>query len=382
MSDLFSSHGNEKKVEYIELIYDLIFVYILGRSNSLLHVIENGFLRPDLYVTYLLCTVIILQVWYFTVLLINRYGSNGAAEYVCIFINMYLLYYMAQGTNANWQDSYLRYNLAWGLILLNLAVQYLLKLRKNGGAAPWEDRHIRYHARMLFIQAALVLISLPLYPLTGQPLSLLALVFGMVAGFLTRKVDALVSVDFPHLTERVMLFVVFTFGEMIVGIAGYFEGGFTFRTVYYSLMGFLIVAGLFLCYGFFYERLLDREKSTTGTGFMLLHIFLIAALNNITGALEFMREPEISTVPKHVFLVVSFLVYFLFLALVGVYSKGCYRRHGRLAVPLAVLSLAFVGLMAATYRWPEYSIAVTVLYVFAAFGMLWLRWRKLRAEEA
>lgn len=27
----------EKKVEYLELIYDLIFVYLIGRNNSLLH---------------------------------------------------------------------------------------------------------------------------------------------------------------------------------------------------------------------------------------------------------------------------------------------------------------------------------------------------------
>ena len=33
----------EKKVEYLELIYDLIFVYIIGRNNSLLHHVENGF---------------------------------------------------------------------------------------------------------------------------------------------------------------------------------------------------------------------------------------------------------------------------------------------------------------------------------------------------
>jgi len=32
----------EKKVEYLELIYDLIFVYIIGRNNSLLHLTENG----------------------------------------------------------------------------------------------------------------------------------------------------------------------------------------------------------------------------------------------------------------------------------------------------------------------------------------------------
>ncbi len=36
-------HGqrDEKKVEYLELIYDLIFVYLIGRNNSLLHYIER-----------------------------------------------------------------------------------------------------------------------------------------------------------------------------------------------------------------------------------------------------------------------------------------------------------------------------------------------------
>ena len=33
----------EKKVEYLELIYDLIFVYVIGRNNQVLHYIENGF---------------------------------------------------------------------------------------------------------------------------------------------------------------------------------------------------------------------------------------------------------------------------------------------------------------------------------------------------
>ena len=32
----------EKKVEYLELIYDLIFVYVIGRNNQVLHYIENG----------------------------------------------------------------------------------------------------------------------------------------------------------------------------------------------------------------------------------------------------------------------------------------------------------------------------------------------------
>ena len=91
MSELF--HGGEKKVEYIELVYDLIFVYLVGRNNSLLHAIENGFFSANTYLTYIVATLVILQVWYFSTLFINRYGTNGVADHVFLFINMSLLYY-------------------------------------------------------------------------------------------------------------------------------------------------------------------------------------------------------------------------------------------------------------------------------------------------
>ena len=52
----------EKKVEYIELIYDLIFVYIIGRNNSLIHTVESGFISFDVYLTYLLTTLISLHI--------------------------------------------------------------------------------------------------------------------------------------------------------------------------------------------------------------------------------------------------------------------------------------------------------------------------------
>ena len=39
-----SIRREEKKVEYLELIYDLIFVYIIGRNNSLL---AHGYVPID-----------------------------------------------------------------------------------------------------------------------------------------------------------------------------------------------------------------------------------------------------------------------------------------------------------------------------------------------
>jgi low temperature requirement protein LtrA len=313
-------------------------------------------------------------------LFINRYGSNGVAEHLCIFINMYLLYYMGEGTRVQWEESYVRYDVAWGLILVNLAVQYYLKYRASAREAPWESAHIRHQIVLILIQAAIVFVSIPLFPLVHVPLSPLALIFGIVAAALTRDVGDLVAVDFAHLTERVMLFVVFTFGEMIICVAGYFEGGFSFNTVFFSLAAFLVVVGLFLSYEYLYDHIIDREAYASGNRYMILHIFLIAALNDITAALEFMREPGIRAAPKTAFLVVSFLIYFLFLFLLERYAPVRVKGSRRFFGQLAVLGVIFAGLMALCYRNSYVSITLTAVFVYALYLVLLRRGKKIKAE--
>lgn len=379
MSELFRE--GEKKVEYIELIYDLIFVYLVGRSNALLHTIEGGFFTVSACLTYIMATMVVLQVWYFSTLYINRYGTNGAADHVCLFINMYLLYYLADGTRLE-AGYYVRYNVAWGLILLNLAAQYFLKLRQSGGLMPWEDRHLKYHMRLLVLQSALVFASIPLYQATHIPLSWVTLAVGFIAAAFTARIDALMPVNFEHLTERVMLYIVFTFGEMVVAIAEYVEGGFGVNTVYFSLMAFLIVSGLFLSYGVLYNHIIDRERSTTGTVYMLIHIILIIALNNITVALEFMRETEVADTAKNIFLVASFLTYYIFLFFIGYFAHERYRAGGGYFAALAALSAAFALAMALCYRNSWTSIAVSVLYVYAMLGMIVWRWKTVEKQSA
>ncbi|MBR1660189.1 MAG: low temperature requirement protein A [Oscillospiraceae bacterium] len=367
---------SEKKVEYLELIYDLIFVYLIGKNNALLHHMEGGFFSAATFFTYLLASLVILQIWYFSTLLINRYGSNGVSDHIGLFVNMYLLYYLANGIRRDWDEYYIPYNAAWGLILVNLAVQYWLRQRRSHGMTPWADRHMKYHMRLLLIQAAVVLGSIPVYLLLHIPLSWLSLLVGFAAAVLTSRVDALMPVNFEHLTERVMLYIVFSFGEMIIAIAEYFGDGFSGQTLYFSLMAFLIVTGLFLSYGFLYNHIIDRERSsTTGTQYMMIHIGLIVSLSCITAALEFMREPEVNEIAKNVFLVASFLAYYFFLFLVGTYAMPGFRADRRYIAVIAGAAAVFVVCMALSYRSGRASIAVSVLFVYAVFGMIVRRYR-------
>lgn len=358
-------HLEEKKVEYIELIYDLIFVYFIGRNNEVLHHIDGGFFTLGTFISYLLGILVILQIWYYSTLFINRYGDNSIRNFIGLFINMYLIYFMADGARADWSSYFLKYNIAWGLILVNLAVQYLLQLKKAQKEKPWEIVFIKRHVLFFLIQAAIIFISIPFYRILNFPLSWLSLVAGFVMIVLARNVDSVLPVNFEHLTERVMLFVVFTFGEMIISIAVYFSDAFSLQTFYYSLMTLLIVAGLFLSYGYLYNHVVDRKMITTGAEYMMLHVVLLLALCNITAAMVYMREEAIDAVPKNIMLVASFLVYFAFLLLLGRFSKEGEELQKKTLLAMIGCGILFVILIALFYKNGYISIAATVLYVYA-----------------
>lgn len=357
-------HKEERKVEYVELIYDLIFVYLVSRNGALLHTVEDGFLTWGTYMTYLASSLAILQIWYLSTLYINHYGDGSLREHLMLFFNMYLLYHMADGIRVDWGPVYFRYNGAWALILLNMAANFFRAGHADCSEAVCR-RHRRRYALTLAAEAVIILLSMPVYALTGVALAPFALVFGVVSLLLTQDVENAMPVDFPHLAERVMLYVVFTFGEMILGITGYFDNGFSLRAVYFSLMAFAIVVGLFSGYGHYYNHLMDPEAQTTGSGYMLLHIVMVLALNNITAALEFMQEPEIRLVPKTVFLSASLLVYYLCLLATQRYARFQVEGKGRFYAQFAAGFAVYCAATALCWRWPMASIALTVAFIYA-----------------
>ena len=362
----------EKKVEYLELIYDLIFVYMVGRNNSLLHV-QDGFVEPKMFVAYILCTLAIIQIWNFTTFYINMFGRNSLREHVFLFINMYLMYFVAEGTRQNWQEYQSQYHIAWALILVNIGIQYGIELRHHK-ADVWNRDFIKRMMINLFIEAALVLVAAYPNTVVGTAFSALAILFGVFATAIGKnKYHTSGLIDFPHLTERAMLYVVFTFGEMIIAIASYFEGngGFDLNLIYFSLMAFLIVVGLFLSYGIFYDHLIDREMEDNGLVYMAFHIFILFALNNITTALEFMREEEVDLMPKMLFLVLSIAGYYVFLFLLGKYAKNRCKPDRKFILKMILSAVCFVAVMMLLREVMVANILITVIYVFVIFFVIY-----------
>ena len=368
----------EKKVEYLELIYDLIFVYIIGRNNALLHHIENGFITAGSFSAYVFCTLAIIQIWMFSTFYINLYGKNSVRDHIFLFLNMYLLYHMSTGISSDWKENSYRFCIAWALILINIGVQHIIEARSHK-AAPWELKQIYRRAAIIFTEAGLVAAIIAVYAFTGVSLTYIPVIFGIVATALSGRTNMLVPVDFGHLSERAMLYIVFTFGEMIIVISSYFGEEITPNNLYFSLMAFLIAVGLLLSYGVLYNRIIDREKTTNGTLYMLIHVFLIFALNNISVALEFMRDDEVANLPKALFLTGSFVLCFTFMFLLGFYAKKRCGFNRKFVFVLAGLMVSFAALMILFRENMYVNIAISAVYVFAVFAILYYRGKRMEA---
>ena len=380
---MFQLKNEEKKVEYLELIYDLVFVYMAGRNNALLGHVEGGFVSLDTFLAYILCTLAIIQIWNFTTFYINMFGRNGVRDHVFLLVTMYLMYFVGESTRNDWAAYQAQYFIAWGLILINIGLQYVIEMR-NHREDVWNRELIKRMAITLFAEAAVVLAASAVKPVLAPAMSFAAIALGMLMTALGKRTGVSGMIDFSHLTERAMLYVVFTFGEMIVVIASYFagDGSFDPSVIYFSLMGFLIVVGLFLSYEVIYDKLLDRDMEDNGLLYMLLHIFIVFGLNNITISLEFMREPEIAVRPKMMLLVVSMVLYYAFLFALGRYAKKRCHINEEFMHKLWLVTLAFVLLMMVSVKEPRIHILLTVIYVWGVFAIFYRVGRRVAAEEA
>ncbi|MBO5521659.1 MAG: hypothetical protein J5973_08300, partial [Eubacterium sp.] len=84
-----------------------------------------------------------------------------------------------------------------------------------------------------------------------------------------------------------------------------------------------------------------------------------------------MRQEHVKALPKNIFLISSFVLYFIMMFLVMRFNKAEYRRTRKGSLVFFAGIGVFVLLMFLCYKMPTVSIAVSVGYIWAVFVSLW-----------
>ncbi len=359
-------------VSNIELFYDLIFVYAISVITSLCHGIQGGFLDMGTWLIYLFCFLVVLQVWFYSTLLLNRYSDRSPIECVSLFINMFLLYFLANGVRQDWTETARLFNVTWAGILVNLAIQWIIKLRTYTNLDEDDRRQMRGSAITLLIQAAIAISGAFLAKIPSELTSWIALLFGMLIWVFSSR-HRIKHARFDHVAERCSLLTIIAFGEMLVGISSYMVD---VSSMLYPVGVFLLVVGLFLIYIFEHDHMLDHHAKTDGMTYMTISSWLIVIIGNLTVALNYMPRDEIDFIPKSIYLSACLVLYLLTSFLLGRYNKPEYRYSiyyiiGRIAVCVFIIA---VGVL--TSFDPAIGLVCHVLAIYAAFGYEYFLWHR------
>ena len=252
--------------------------------------------------------------------------------------------------------------------MLNLAYRSWDKLRFAPHLDDIDRRILGANVVHHLIECGIILVSIPVHETTGVVLSPLALIYGYVAKASEFRAYKARPCDFPHLAERNLLLVILTFGEMIIGIASFFEAG---KNVLLNIISFLIVIGMFLSYGFFNDNVLDHHRKTSGLGFLAIHVIMILAINSTTIALELLARPLVPLLPKTMWMTSMLLVYYLCLLATERYAKEHLRtnRFKFIGFVLSILA-AYLCLMLLAGHNQLVGAFITLVFVYGIFALL------------
>ncbi|MBR0384672.1 MAG: low temperature requirement protein A [Eubacteriaceae bacterium] len=365
----------EKKVELIELFYDLIYVYAISRLTMLIEEPENGIIPPSGFFLYLVICFVILQAWLYLTNYVNRYGRWQWYEYVLTAVNMTATVYMANTISPRWNEMSLTFNLAMLVMLLCVAMMYLIQtITKEQDTAAAKNSLTILTVDCLLYFAAFLASAFHAGELVIW-LDVAAVLCGAFLPFFIRgRFDADI-ISFPHLAERFELITIITFGESIVGMTDFFDvRHFTMRPV----LVFSVILLLFGCYVIQIHELCDHHRVDRALRLMISHYFIVISINLVTVAFKFLENPEASR-PLTAGLMTTAMTLFL----ISIYSDSVYyhKRYQltRSDVAIAAVSLIIGGALMFLLRDNVYGFLAGALV--AAGGIFAMLLAKLMGKQ-
>ena len=297
----------EKKVELIELFYDLIFVYAISKLTALISEPVNGTVAPDSFFIYIITSFVILQAWLYFTNYVNRYGQWHWHEYILAIVNMIAVIFMANTINTQWNQMFVPFNISMLVMLSTVFVLYLIQVKQHGTFDIAAGNSIQ----ILSIVCSIYIIALLAILLGFHDIVIWIDVIAVITGaflpfFLKGHFDEGV-INFPHLVERFELLTIITFGEAVVGMTYFFDVT-SFNIT--SILVFLIVISMFGSYVIQIHNLVNHHRVERSLRLMFSHYFIIISINLMTVAFEWLHSGEVNPHLEIGVMIISLIVFY------------------------------------------------------------------------
>lgn len=356
----------EKKVSWLELFFDLVFVSAISYTT---HILVNADHHPDLLshylVEFLLMTFPMFWLWVGQTMFFNRFSEFLRLQTIFMLPQMFCLIFMTASLDFDFTHIY--HNLIIGYIgfrLLTLIQYYIVGRQKlNNAQCHAASLLSKIFTLGIIITAASVFFHNPWHFIIMYLGILLDLVLPLFFG----KTLALASVNLPHLTERLGAFVIIAFGESLVSIASILTDATTNAyTIIFTVAGFLLISLMWYSYFYDFENFVGHTNKTGPQRLLYGHFFVLTAIMILAADLHMLYAGVLDKDILLAFLFGAGLVFFIFKHLIF-YRHRQHKIAYNLRKMAAVFLLMIICYLAdLIFSFPAY---ISILLLVGCFGL-------------
>lgn len=332
-----------KKVLWLELFFDLIFVAAIAKATHVLLHLEEGIIPFEYLAKFVLIFIPIWWSWVGQTLYTNRFGEDILSHRLFMILQMFFMVVLTASLSPDFDSYYLPFLAGYIGVRFVTALQYIATIRLVQGAKREVAKHLGFG---FLIGIFISFLSVFFDSWLRYVVLYLGIFVDIFVPILYRKYLRKVPVNMPHLLERFGLLTIILFGESIVSLVAIFETeAFLWSEVAIIFLAFLLIIAMWWQYFDNLEKKIDKEAVTSGQIIIYGHLFILMTLSLIAAVIQMSYLYEVN--PTFLLILTFGTAFVYFLATTVVFHKYRIPAHRltvwHLLLFLGILTVFFVS---------------------------------------
>lgn len=332
----------EKKVTWLELFYDLLFVAAVATAtHALLHV-EDGVVHAEYIVKFILMFIPIWWAWTGQTMFVNRFGQDFLHQRIFMILQMMFVLIMTSSLSVDFDQYYLSFLIGYIGLRALTAIQYLVVQRLEKG----DRKQAAYYFGVSFwIGIAISLSSIFFDSWIRYAVLYTGIIVDLCVPILGRIYLVKAPTNTAHLLERFALLTLILFGESVVSTLTVMQPQKgDVNSISFSIVSFILIIAMWWQYFDNVDKKVNKSIQTAGQTIIYGHLLILISLSMIAASIKLLFMPDI-----HYFFILNFVffsVLLYFMATTFVFHQYRFEQHRlkiyHLGLFLGMLALFFI----------------------------------------
>jgi low temperature requirement protein LtrA len=291
----------EKKVTWIELFYDLLFVAAVATATHVLLHVDHGIIHPEYLFKFVLIFIPIWWAWVGQSMFINRFGQDFLHQRIFMIIQMLFVLIMISSLSVDFDQYYIPFLIGYVGLRALTSIQYFVVQKIEKGD---RKKIARFLGTRFAFGVFISFLSLFFDSWVRYVVLYTGIFIDMILPILGHKILAKVPTNTAHLLERFALLTLILFGESVVSTLAVLQPQKgDWNSILFAILSFVLIIAMWWQYFDNVEKKVNKSIQNSGQTILYGHLFILMSLSMIAASIKLMFLHEVHY---------HFILYFVF----------------------------------------------------------------------